>query len=246
MIRAACLFFVISLTSVCNADEKEVRGQIREQSWTVVVRKESGQWVSKGSCTVFQDSKGQSWALGCHHVIVDATADDTLQVSISKPILENGVRVGVYDYKVELTKHSAACDLALMKVLKKGVGKRMVFGDVKPLELDTVVLHCGTFFGAYDQRISKGVIQGHNQKLESGHPLCDAGDFIVHPGSSGGGVFSEKGEYIGTVSWKHSDDCSFFVPMRTIAAFLKGTEVCAKEQSVEMLPMPKVLNKKKK
>lgn len=271
MIRTLCLAVCILFTASCcpsepgeahsakrtaagfavgglSENEKELRKQLREASWTVIVRKQSGAFVSKGSCTVFQDSKGQSWALGCHHVIAGAAADDTLSVSITKPMIENGVRVGAFDYRVELTKHSAADDLALMKVFKSGVGKSLLFGDTKPLELDTIVWHCGTYFGAYDQRISKGTIQGHDYQIESGAPWCDMADYMIHPGSSGGGVFGSDGELLGITSWMHKEDSAFFVPMRTIAKWLKsaGMEdlMGAKEATREVLPMPKARKKK--
>ena len=243
MIRALALVLCISFTSDVRADEREVRGKIREQSWTVVVRNPSGQFQAKGSCTVFADSKGQTWALSCCHVIASAIEDQTQSVSISKPVVEDFFRVGVTEYKAEIVKACSDDDLVLMKIQKAGIGKPMAWGSVKPLPLDTVVLHCGTFFGVYDQRISKGTIQGHNWQMRSGSVYCDAGDFIIHPGSSGGGVFTETGELVGVCAWKHSDDCSFFVPMRTVTKFLDGTDAwespVKKVGSLEVLAMPK-------
>lgn len=224
------IFFVLAFalaaflpTALADGEGKTPPG-IRAVSWTVIVREDDawGRVRSKGSCTVTVDAKGHTWAIGCHHVIADIGKDQ--RVWIGKPLTENGCKIGVVELQADVVKASEKEDLCLLRIRKEGLfAKPTPFQlDLKPLPVDTRIWHCGSFHGYLEQWVSSGMVQGHDYRRTSGSADCDGATILCHPGSSGGGVFDAAGKFVGVITWKHGEECSFFVPMRRIVPWLKA------------------------
>lgn len=246
--RFAVLFLLLFVSGSFAHDESRLRSQMREASWTVYVRNANGEDAARGSCTVTVDAKGRTWAVGCYHVIADVVGGGGHRASIVRPVYENGELVGRTEWLAEVVKCSESEDLALMRVAKSGIGSRVKFDlSGKAIPVDGELWHCGTFLGVYDQRVSKGLVTGYGYKLKESMLPCDCTDLLIHPGSSGGGVFNANGEVVGVVSWMHGSGNGFFVPSRRLVPWLKsvgyGFVADPSLEDREVLPKPKVRKK---
>jgi len=90
---------------------------------------------------------------------------------------------------------------------------------------ETVYVVSSRLGGAYSQSISRGIVSavGRRRESDKGEFLVDQTDAAVSPGSSGGGVFNDRGEFVGMVVLQSVSDHSItlFISSRSIAPLLR-------------------------
>jgi S1-C subfamily serine protease len=137
-------------------------------------------------------------------------------------------------YKIK--KSDSRVDLALLSVSRKNILGGVKLSCTEPERGDTVYA-VGNPFGVLYASLSKGIIgstQRSYRDLELSGQLGDSTDLgehglvqhtaLIAPGSSGGALYNDKGEFIG-VNVRGGAGFAFAVPLSDIREFL-GNETC--------------------
>lgn len=136
---------------------------------------------------------------------------------IIKEIYFNGLSVGRLFLTAKVVRYSDYEDLAILRVVNECpfVKISAVFASPKYRYLvGSSLWHCGCFYGSQGiNSISGGFIsylgRGRIKKR-------DQFTSYVAPGSSGGGVYDEKGMCLGLVVSRNEPGYNYFIPMRQI------------------------------
>jgi len=196
---------------------------------------ESGTGTGTGTLFSRRDNKGDLvhfiWTAG--HVVerLKVGPDENMvvqfkPVKVTKIDLVGGVRVDKASYVAHVIKFSGikgGDDLALLELEDKNVFKEndsTVFSGPQLVKPGTFLYHVGCMFGesGYNS-ISEGIL-ANNGRIIYGK-VFDQTSTTVFPGSSGGGVFDSRGEYVGMVTMMRQANMNFIIPMRRIMTWAK-------------------------
>lgn len=142
--------------------------------------------------------------------------------------VQDGRTVGRSEMDVEVLRYSNADngeDLALLRVRKKRyTTASAVFwsgGIPKPM---TKLVHCGSLLGQMGANsITTGVVSQIGRVHEG--RVYDQTTCPGFPGSSGGGIFSEDGQYVGMLVRGAGETFNLMVPERRIRAWARRVGV---------------------
>lgn len=133
-----------------------------------------------------------------------------LPIQVATKEIQRGRVVSETHYKAVLVRYDTTVDLALLMLDARNVIRVSVLFDTRTPPVGATVYHCGNP-GGWDDTVTRGIIS------HTGRDGLDQIDAAVHPGSSGGGVFSVRGNLLGLVLRGKSPVLSFFRPSREIA-----------------------------
>lgn len=191
-----------------------------------------------GSGTVLGSKDGTRYILTAHHVIehlISEASDNgnngkksqCKDIPISKRLYNsNHEPIGkIYIYGT-LIHFDKDLDLALVKLPELTKELNDLFVPCKLANekyypvIGDCVCHVGSFFGeAGAESVSLGHISFVSRKLEN--KIYDQTTCPAMPGSSGGGVFNMKNEYIGMVVRGYNNNFILFTPTRVIYNWFK-------------------------
>lgn len=210
--------------------EPEVLDRLQANSVTVVAGDGSG------SGTLFTRQVGNAtitfvWTAA--HVVEDET-----QIAIVKEYTQNGRRVRgeKLDCKViRVSGDDNGEDLALLEVLERNWrpadGTTVFYGGEIP-GVGTEVLHIGSLLGQIGHNsLTTGVVSQVGRLVAIGEgnkaSVYDQTDAVIFPGSSGGGLYLDTGEYIGMPAGgiKDAQGFSWYIPIRRIREWAKTAKV---------------------
>lgn len=185
------------------------------QSISVLI---NGKGTATGSGTII-NKNGNVFVITAYHVIANLKKDDDTfeNAKVSQIYIENGVTVGVIMLEAEMIRYSSEIDFAILRVVKKESFKDSVYfcNEKEYPPIGTSIKHVGCFYGVIGYNsYSEGIIAQHNRKEISDKMLQ-----ITCPhyaGSSGGGIFDQKGEYIGMVLATHDSTYGLATPIQEL------------------------------
>jgi hypothetical protein len=167
------------------------------------------------------------WTAG--HVVVclrqpDGTFKNPLIVHESR---EKGKLTGKAQVEAKVIAYSDADngeDLALLEVLEDNFRPLAVSAtfdlEADILPVGTELIHVGCTLGLYNS-VSTGIISQTDRDLLRKGKMFDQTTCMGYPGSSGGGVFTANGTYIGMLTRGAGPGLNFIVPMRRIVPWAK-------------------------
>lgn len=148
-------------------------------------------------------------------------------VFVVKERIENGRLVGYTTWLADIVKYSDANfgeDLAILKIQQTGLTFPSTVFDTegKILSIGTKLFHVGSLLGQLGHNsFTTGVISQIGKILND--RVYDQTSCVSYPGSSGGGVFTEDGVYVGTLVRGAGVGFNLIVPMRRTLDWAKKT-----------------------
>jgi S1-C subfamily serine protease len=229
--------------------EDPVRKKVRDCSVTVCFKNDKGRWEGWGSGTLFQDKKGDSWVLTAAHVIGDPSLD--VAVAQVTPHFEKDATAD--GAEADVVRFDLKRDWALLRVRGRYKGKASPL-DGDPPGRDARLLHCGSYNGRLHHSVSDCVVQWVGERKECGQ-RWDRFAGVIYKGSSGGGVFNQKGEWVGMLTHAESiadggrgSNVGYYLPVREARRWLQqqgalfvfdhGLPIPKDEELMPVPPMP--------
>jgi S1-C subfamily serine protease len=239
------LFFPVLCFGLTTKERREVAEHLQDIS--VTIRAEDGYQKSEGSgVLVTREIDGEKvtfvWTAG--HVVdhlrsvrtvVEDGSDKKLvefnDVQIIKELVEGGRRVGEIKMDATVIKYSDADDgedLALLMVRAKDYGKdnaKFYLNKEEPIiPIGTRLFHVGSLLGQMGANSMTSGIVAQVGRIH-GKVEFDQTTVTAFPGSSGGGVFLENGEYIGMLVRGAGEGFNLIVPVRRIKRFAEKHKI---------------------
>lgn len=170
--------------------------------------------------------------------IVDPLTGSNKQViefkdaEIVKELNEDGRRVGEMKMDARIVKYSNADfgqDLALLMVRKRNYvdvsAKFYVEKEIVPV--GTALFHVGSLRGQFGSNsMTTGIMSQVGRVIDVGNrAVFDQTSVSAFPGSSGGGVYTTDGRYIGMLVRGGGETFNFVVPIRRMLKWSKDVKV---------------------
>lgn len=140
-------------------------------------------------------------------------------------LYEGDRKVGKVEMDAEVLAYSDdkdGEDLALLEIRKRAFIKEAgIFrADDNAMPIGTRLYHCGSLQGEMGSNsLTDGIISRVGRVWQG--KVFEQSSVTAFPGSSGGGVFTEGGEYIGMITRGAGETFNLFIPTRRIRAWLR-------------------------
>ena len=227
------------------------------QDISVTIKSESNYNASEGSGVLVNRMIGKektTFVWTCAHVIDNLRSVRTViehgvpkkmvefdDVQIIKELVESGRRVGEIKMDAKVIKYSDANngeDLALLMVRAKDYGKdstKFYLNKENPIiPIGTQLFHVGSLLGQMGSNSMTTGIVSQVGRIH-GKVEFDQTTVTAFPGSSGGGVFLENGEYVGMIARGAGEGFNLMIPIRRIIRWSKEHNIMwAIDPSVKM------------
>lgn len=108
-------------------------------------------------------------------------------------------------------------DLALLELRRKGAFEKSTsfYLDKKLPAVGTTLYHMGSLLGQFGSNsMTRGIMSQHGRVYKG--KVYDQTTVAAFPGSSGGGVYDDKGKYVGMVVRGAGETFNLIVPVRRI------------------------------
>lgn len=148
---------------------------------------------------------------------------------IVKQLVEDGRHVGRIEMDAEVIRYSNADDgqdLALLRVRKRDFIKSsaVFYEDEAIPSIGTRLLHVGSLLGQMGANsMTDGIMSQHGRVL--GKRVYDQTTVTAFPGSSGGGVYLEDGQYVGMLVRGAGEGFNLIVPIRRLKEWAENANV---------------------
>lgn len=204
------------------------------QDTSVTIKSATGQ----GSGTLYsRDGVTYVWTAGhvidglrrTRQVIVSGSPKTVVEfddAQIVQEFQEDGRRIGEVKMEAQVLRYSDAEfgeDLALLRVRKKNFSQKSVtfYKSNTPPPLGTPLYHVGSLYGQFGANsLTEGIISQTGRTLNVGNQIVfDQTTVTAFPGSSGGGVYTKNGEYVGMLVRGGGETFNFIVPIRRMRAW---------------------------
>jgi S1-C subfamily serine protease len=224
---------VAALAAVAMAGQT-LQDSILEPS--VTIKAGAGYGQGFGSGVVFT-REGVNYILTAGHVVARLRTVQTKlkdgkeyktehfsDAQVIKVLYANNRKVGKLEMDAEVLAYSDpkdGHDLALLRVRKKGfIGTTAVFHpDSASLAIGTRIYHCGSLQGEMGSNsLTDGIISRTGRVHEG--KVFDQSNATAFPGSSGGGIFSQDGRYVGMITRGAGETFNLYIPGRRMREWL--------------------------
>lgn len=132
------------------------------------------------------------------------------------------------DYKAELVATDEAGDIAVVKIDETSTLNIARWGDSDDLQIGEDLIAIGNPLGSLGGTVTKGILSATERTITVGNydmTLLQT-DTAINPGNSGGGLFNMKGDLVGIVNAKTSDEeiegICFAIPANTASAIVQN------------------------
>ena len=226
-------------------ERREVADHLQDIS--VTIRSEDGYQKSEGSgVLITREIEGQkiTFVWTCAHVVdnlrnIRTVIDDGQpkklvefdDVQIIKELVEGGRRVGEIKMDATVVKFSDADDgedLALLMVRARDYGKasaKFYLNKDEPIiPIGTQLFHVGSLLGQMGANSMTSGIISQVGRIH-GKVEFDQTTVTAFPGSSGGGVYLQSGEYVGMIVRGAGEGFNLMVPVRRIERWAKRHDI---------------------
>ncbi len=146
-------------------------------------------------------------------------------LEVVQELIEEGRKVGVLSFTAKVVSYSQPDkpgeDLALLQLYKKDAYTTSVrFAKPTVPVIGTKLIHVGSLLGQFGSNsMTTGIMSQLGRVIED--VVYDQTSCTAFPGSSGGGVFTEDGRYVGMVVRGAGEGFNFIVPVRRIHSWSK-------------------------
>jgi S1-C subfamily serine protease len=147
---------------------------------------------------------------------------------IIKELVEDGRRVGELKMLAEVIRYNEKEDLALLRIRKTNfVAASVIFyQDDKIPAIGTDVYHVGSLLGQFGSNsMTSGIISQVGRILRQEKEEFDQTTATSFPGSSGGGVYTKDGAYVGMIVRGAGEGFNLIVPVRRMARWAEKAGV---------------------
>ncbi|MDE6690451.1 MAG: trypsin-like peptidase domain-containing protein [Clostridia bacterium] len=124
-------------------------------------------------------------------------------------------------YSAELIATDDSADIAVIKITTSDKLNVAVWGNSDDLQIGEDLLAIGNPLGSLGGTVTKGILSATGRTIEVGNYAMTLlqTDTAINPGNSGGGLFNMRGELIGVVNAKTTDEeiegICFAIPANT-------------------------------
>ena len=210
--RALCLLLSFAVAPTAAADAKSVFAKAAPSIVVVIAQDGSGEEIAQGSGVVV----GEGMAITNCHVIEHAARVRIRQAADSQAAqsyLMDG-EVAARDEEQDL------CLLYAPDLAKPPVAQAATIGAAKGLVIGENVYAIGAPHGL-ELSLSRGIVA--QLRGVKGKPPVVQTDAAISPGSSGGGLFNDKGELVGITTYKRKDgeNLNFAMPAEEIPLLIQ-------------------------
>jgi S1-C subfamily serine protease len=236
------LFFTATLCfGLTSKERREVAEHLQDIS--VTIRSEDDYQKSEGSGVLITreiDGEKITFVWTCGHVVENLRTVRSIiedgqprkivefdDVQIIKELVEGGRRVGEIKMDASVIKFSDADDgedLALLMVRArdygKGSAKFYLNKDEPIIPIGTQLFHVGSLLGQMGANSMTSGIISQVGRIH-GKVEFDQTTVTAFPGSSGGGVYLQNGEYVGMIVRGAGEGFNLMVPVRRIERWAK-------------------------
>ena len=241
-----CLFSTTTTFSIENK-RKQVAEYLQEIS--VTVRSVAKYSASEGSGAMINrkiEDENVTFVWTCAHVVDNLRKVRTIvgkhgvpkklvefgDVQIVKELVENGRRVGEIKMDAQVIKYSDADDgedLALLMVRAKDYSKASIKfylnSDYPIVPIGTSLFHVGSLLGQKGSNSMTAGIVSQVGRVLGGKVEYDQTTVTAFPGSSGGGVYTTDGEYVGMIVRGAGEGFNFMVPVRRMVRWAEDQSI---------------------
>lgn len=118
------------------------------------------------------------------------------------------LRSGGEPYSATLIASDVAGDIAVLSISEKSTLNVAVWGSSAGLSVGEDVIAIGNPLGSLGGTVTKGIISATERSIPVGNYTMTLlqTDTAINPGNSGGGLFNMRGELVGVVNAKTSDE----------------------------------------
>jgi len=243
-----CFAFILLYTTTLGITPKERRDVADHlQDISVTIRSENDYQKSEGSgVLITRDIGGEkvTFVWTCGHVvdnlrnvrsiIEDGNPKKIVEfndVQIIKELVEGGRRVGEIKMDATVIKYSDPDDgedLALLMVRARDYGKASakfyLSKDEPIIPIGTQLFHVGSLLGQMGANSMTSGIISQVGRIH-GKVEFDQTTVTAFPGSSGGGVYLQSGEYVGMIVRGAGEGFNLMVPVRRIERWAKKHDI---------------------
>lgn len=238
-----CLFACLLLAALANPIQAELPAadHVPQYLQDISVTIRAGGAEGSG---VLVERGGQCFVLTAGHVVAGlrktrelidiATGTNRTVVEFDRPkilkvLVEDGKEVGRLELDTDVIRYSDSNngeDLALLRVLKKDYVKASAtfYGGKEMPNIGTQLFHVGSLLGEMGSNsMTSGIVSQHGR-------LINKKDFTqttvtAFPGSSGGGVYTTKGEYVGMLVRGAGEGFNLIVPITRMRSWSERAKV---------------------
>jgi S1-C subfamily serine protease len=163
-------------------------------------------------------------ATGTKRVVVEFDDAKVIQM-----LIEDGRKVGQLEFDAKVIRYSDADngeDLAILMVRKKNLvsANTVFYNEKENPSLGTDLWHVGSLLGQMGANsLTSGIVSQHG-RLHGGK-VFDQTTVTAFPGSSGGGVFTKDGRYVGMLVRGAGEQFNLIVPIRRMRDWAKKAKV---------------------
>jgi len=206
----------IGLAIPCSADDADIAESLQDVSVTVLAP------GLVGSGTVCEGG----YILTCAHVV--AGADITGKIA-NITVYQDTYREGnfvrrrrttarIYKYSAD---NDAGLDVAVLKMDQPEIfPTRVHLINRRVARVGTSIYICGSPQGTQNHNsVTRGIVSFTGRFINN--RIHDQTDAAMFQGTSGGGVYTLSGEYIGMLSRGNGSGIGYFLPKRVIVKYLK-------------------------
>tara|TARA_R110001592_G_scaffold24785_6_gene95097 strand:+ start:502 stop:1413 length:912 start_codon:yes stop_codon:yes gene_type:complete len=242
--------------SITPKERKDVSEHLQDIS--VTIRAESEYSKSEGSGVLINRVIGKekvTFVWTCGHVISNLRKVRAVitkgspqkvvefdDVKIIKELVEGGRRVGEIKMDATVIKfsdYSNGEDLALLMVRARDYGKDSTKFHLNKKELiipiGTPLFHVGSLLGQMGANSMTSGIISQVGRIH-GKVEFDQTTVAAFPGSSGGGVFLENGEYVGMIARGAGESFNLMIPIRRMLKWAKKHKIMWAIDPSEKMP----------
>src|SRR5579859_1647408 len=215
---------LLLLASFAQGSERTVAEKLQTVSVTV----RAGQAQGSGVILLRHDV---NFVLTAGHVVSDLRHEGRTEsgktsvffddAQVVQELIENGRKVGQVMFTAKVVSFSKykkpGEDLALLRIYKKHAYNEsaILLPNALITPVGTHLLHCGSLLGQFGSNsMTSGIMSQVGRILDD--TVFDQTSCTAFPGSSGGGVFTEDGHYIGMVVRGNGEGFNFIIPVRRI------------------------------
>lgn len=145
--------------------------------------------------------------------VIVSKSDTTYYIVTNNHVIEdaNDIKVTTRDgssYEATLVATDDSADIAVVEITTNHILNVAIWGNSDDLQVGEDLIAIGNPLGSLGGTVTKGILSAKGRKITVGNysmTLLQT-DTAINPGNSGGGLFNMRGELIGVVNAKTSDE----------------------------------------
>lgn len=224
-------FAAVGCKSGKQASPRAVTSYISTDSVVSNTTTEVVQAVADTVVEISTETVATKWGMqyivsGAGSGVIVGKADDRYYIITNNHVIDGANEITVRtragtEYNATLVATDDSADIAVVSVVTNDVWKIAVWGNSDSLQIGEDLIAIGNPLGSLGGTVTKGILSATGRTISVGNfamTLLQT-DTAINPGNSGGGLFNMRGELVGVVNAKTSDEeiegICFAIPANT-------------------------------